>query len=389
MLGRLIASFAVAGIGWRIYCVRKVRYDRLKQCDIQYGHLLEKPEEMTYDIAGEIMKVSHYWDMPWSLTLALSLALFNTYAIPTISSVLVKTGELADPSLASKRAEDTAIFIAEFLSQGLDSERGSVSLARMNWLHSRWGKQIKQGDLLYTLSLFIFEPITFAEKYEWRSLTELEQQARFVFWTEVGARMGIEDIPKTRKDLWNWKEQYATENMVYAKSNDQVGALTMAILVAPIPSVLKGFGQEAGKVFIEPRIIRAFGWQRAAPAFLHWLVPLMMRTRALIIAYLAFPRVQIPTFLTSQEVTYVAPDGKTSKCIQRDGFVFEPWYVPGGKSMVGQLGLGKPGDKDKWQSSGWQSESLGPDKLRSQGLSIAVEEGRQMREAARLCPFFR
>lgn len=295
---------------------------------------------------------------------------------------------MSDPTLASRRAEDTAIFIGEFLTQGLDSERGSVSLARMNWLHSRWGKQIKQGDLLYTLSLFIFEPITFVQKYEWRPLTELEQQARFVFWVEVGARMGIEDIPRTRQALWEWKEEYASQNMIYAKTNDKVGALTMDILVAPIPSFLKSFGKEAGKVFIEPRILRAFGWQPARPRLLYWLIPLLMRIRALVIGNLVFPRTTMPSFLTSHEVTHVSLDGSSSKRIQRHGFVFEPWYVPAGKSKVGQLGMGTPGHKEKWQSEGWTSETLGPDKLKSQGIDIAVKEGERIREAAKLCPFF-
>lgn len=105
MFGLAIASFTAAALGWRIYLVRKVRYDALKQCEQKYGYLNDKPEHMTCklqtlqlpplsslivrtdDVAAEIMKVSHYWDYPWSMALALSLALFNTYAIPSISSV--------------------------------------------------------------------------------------------------------------------------------------------------------------------------------------------------------------------------------------------------------------------------------------------------------------
>lgn len=304
-----------------------------------------------------------------------------------LRQVLAKTGQLSDPTLASRRAEDTAIFVAEFFTEGLDSERGSVSLARMNWLHSRWGKLIKQGDMLYTLSLFIFEPISFVAKYEWRPLTELEQQARFVFWAEVGARMGIQDIPKTRKELWDWKEQYASENMVYAKTNDQVGMLTMDILVAPMPSPLKAFAKEAGKVFVEPRIMKAFGWERARPEALYWLVPLLLRARAMVVANLMFPRTKIPGFLTSSEVKHVLPDGSQEKRIQRDGFVFEPWYVTEGQSKIGELGLGTPGDG--WQSEGWRSETLGPDKLKDQGVDWSLKEGERIRQAAKICPFFR
>lgn len=116
--------------------------------------------------------------MPWIAVLSLSFALFKTYAIPTISLVLNKSGQLSDPNVAARRAEDTAVFIGEFLYGGLDSERGCVALARLNWLHGRYGALITRDDLLYTLSLFVFEPATWARKYEWREMSQLEQEAR-------------------------------------------------------------------------------------------------------------------------------------------------------------------------------------------------------------------
>lgn len=43
--------------------------------------------------------------MPWTITVALSFALFKTYAIPTISAVLSKSGQLSSPDSAGRRAE--------------------------------------------------------------------------------------------------------------------------------------------------------------------------------------------------------------------------------------------------------------------------------------------
>lgn len=61
---------------------------------------------------------------------------------------------------------------------GIDLERGSTALARMNWLHSRYGNLITRDDKLFTLALFVFEPFYFCEKFEFRPLTELEKEAR-------------------------------------------------------------------------------------------------------------------------------------------------------------------------------------------------------------------
>lgn len=299
------------------------------------------------------------------------------------------TGELSSPERAGRRAEDTGIFVVELLTQGLDSVRGSVTLARMNYIHSRWSKHISRDDMLFTLSLFIFEPITFAAKYEWRAHSPLERQAIFMFWAEIGARMGIEDIPATLEELRDWKEQYATDNMIYAKTNGLVGELTMDVLVAPLPSFLKSFGKEAAKTFIEPRVLQAFGWEPASPAFLCWLMPALLHFRGLILRNLIFPRTRPPKFELTSEIVTTRPDGSEDRLVQREGFLFEPWYVAPGQSAIGKFGIGKPGDKVKWLSEGWKSETLGPDRLMDQGVDFAITEGERIRQAGMLCPFFR
>lgn len=118
--------------------------------------------------------------MPRLISVALSFALFNTYAIPSISKVLAGSKQLLLPENASRRAEDTGVILAELMAEdgGLDGERATGALSRMNWLHRRYGSRITRDDLLYTLSLFIFVPTEWCEKFEWRPLTELEQEAR-------------------------------------------------------------------------------------------------------------------------------------------------------------------------------------------------------------------
>lgn len=36
----------VTGLGWRIYQIRKVRFNRIKECEKKYQHLIESPNEM-------------------------------------------------------------------------------------------------------------------------------------------------------------------------------------------------------------------------------------------------------------------------------------------------------------------------------------------------------
>lgn len=290
------------------------------------------------------------------------------------------SNELASSATAGKRAEDTALLIIELLGQGLDSEAGSTALARMNYLHSRYGKLITRDDLLYTLSLFVFEPIDFIAAFEWRQLSPLEEQARYVFWREIGARMGISDIPRTIEDFRQWKEAYHKLATVYDPENVKTADATLDVLLGPLPKSARPFGQQAAIVLLDDRVRIAFGWERASPSLLYWLVPATLRLRALVLAYLLYPRSEPPEFVRSTPLE----DGKT---YTRKGFVFQPWYVSAGASRIGAVGYGKPGGA-QWKSEGFQHVSLGPERLAETGLEKTLKDAHIMRERAGVCPFF-
>jgi hypothetical protein len=55
-------------------------------------------------------------------------------------------------------------------------ERPELAQKRLNEIHSKY--KISNGDFLYTLSLFIFEPATWINKYDWRQLDEREINVR-------------------------------------------------------------------------------------------------------------------------------------------------------------------------------------------------------------------
>lgn len=61
--------------------------------------------------------------------------------------------------------------------------RRDIALQRMNELHGKYA--IRNGDYLYTLSLFIAEPIKWINKYEWRKLDPIEEYVSIqdIAWT--------------------------------------------------------------------------------------------------------------------------------------------------------------------------------------------------------------
>ena len=101
---------------------------------------------------------------PWDIERALEFALFRTYAVPSISGLLFKTGEFV--RRPRKRYDDTELILSEILENGFDSKRGQSALRRLNEMHGRF--PISNADYLYVLSTFVFEPIRWLERFGWR-----------------------------------------------------------------------------------------------------------------------------------------------------------------------------------------------------------------------------
>jgi len=85
-----------------------------------------------------------------------------------------------------------------------EDPRAFVGIARINWLHSHY--KITNAEYLYTLSLFMLDPIRWTDKYGWRKLSPLERRARFVFFKRIGQLMSIDDIPDTLEELEVWAD---------------------------------------------------------------------------------------------------------------------------------------------------------------------------------------
>ena len=88
--------------------------------------------------------------------------------MPSVSSLLVATGQLESMRTASKRIADTGVILLEFALNDPTSERTLRAIARMNYLHSPYIKsgKITNDDLLYTLSLFALGPARWVANLE-------------------------------------------------------------------------------------------------------------------------------------------------------------------------------------------------------------------------------
>ncbi len=203
------------------------------------------------------------YEFPFDMVRALELALFHTYASPSISSLLQKTGEFV--KRGQKRYDDTSILIAQFMQEGYDSELGQRAIDRMNKIHGHY--PIPNEDYLLVLATFVIYPIDWTEKYGWRKMTSNEKQALFLFFREVGKRMNLTDIPDTLTELSAFAGRYENRHFRYTESNRAIADATVRIVENWFPKPLRAVVKPVFAALINEKLREAFGYKKPSSGF--------------------------------------------------------------------------------------------------------------------------
>lgn len=243
------------------------------------------------------------YEFTWDFQRALELALFYTYGSPSISRLLVKTGQFRDHG--QKRYDDTKILIALFIEEGYTQGRGCDAIARMNRSHGHY--RIPNDDFLFVLWTFMEFPIQWTAQYSYRAMTAHEQQGWFYFWKGLGERMGLHSIPPDKATFDQWIRAYKTREFRYDPLNAELAGITSAILKNMFPEPLRPIVQPVISCLMDAEFLYTIGWQQPAPA-LRWMVSQSLR---------AVSRAQsqvlpgpYPSLIANQPPTQTYPDGQ-------------------------------------------------------------------------------
>jgi len=225
------------------------------------------------------------YEFPFDTTRSLEFALFRTFAVPSISELLDRTGEFA--RRAQKRYDDTDIIVSELMEWGYDSDRGRRALRRMNQLHGRFA--IANDDFLYVLSTFVFEPIRWNRRLGWRPMCVQERLAMFYFWREVGRRMNIKELPADYDAFERFNIEYERRHYRYTEANHRVGTATREMFVAWFPRPLAPLLRRAMHALMDDAVIEAFGFPQPS-RWMRTLVTGGFKLRARVLRWLPPPR---------------------------------------------------------------------------------------------------
>jgi hypothetical protein len=205
-------------------------------------------------------------EYPWLIKKSLEFALFRTYAVPHTSRILAATGQF--DRHGQKRYDDTTLMLSGIAEKGIESDYGQKAIERMNQLHGRW--HIKNEDMLYVLSTFVFEPTRWHERYGWRKPSQIEKEANYYFWREVGLQMGITDIPDTLEAYERFNIEHEKKHFRYDEANRSIGVATLNVFLSWYPKLLRPLVHQVILAYMDDPLLNAMGFQKP-PAFVRWL----------------------------------------------------------------------------------------------------------------------
>ena len=212
--------------------------------------------------AWEIVRLSIYYEFPWDFNRALELALYKTYAVPSIAKTLENSKEFEKNT--QKRYDDTDLLLSEIIENGLGEGRGLRALNQMNFIHSNY--KISNEDYLYVLGTFMFEPTYWINKYGYRKLTSNEELAGFYVWKEIGEKMHIKNIPQSIKAFREFYDEFEHTHFRYSDANAKVSRFTENLLLG---WYLPEFMFDAARPFLfsvmEPNLLNAFKHKEPGP----------------------------------------------------------------------------------------------------------------------------
>ncbi|KAJ6098517.1 hypothetical protein N7467_000052 [Penicillium canescens] len=360
--------------------------------------------QMTDQDAWAIQKTIMQTEFPFIILKSLQFALFRTYGIPTISTLLLKTSQFSDSATSFKRYADTGTLIGEFMAFDPSSERAQTAIARTKFLHKgyRTSGKILEADMLYTLSLFAIEPIRFVRLYEWREMTEMERCAIGTYWKSLGDALGISyDVLPSGKsgfqdgihwleEIGAWSQQYEAQHMKPHPRNKEIADKTIDVLVYNLPGFMKPLGEYFVSYLMDERLRNAM-MMKPPPAFFSLTFASIFKLRQLYLRYLALPRPNCMRLDVFAE--------KPNKHGRNWVLIYEgaPFYVQPtiwnrwGPVAWFKWALGQPlpgDDGDKYYPQGYYTPDLRPKYFEGKGrkeLEAIQETLRQERMGQ--CPF--
>ena len=216
-----------------------------------------------------ILQILTAHEFPWDMGRALGIALYRTYAVPSIGELLARTREFTERT--QHRYDDTALILNDIMEHGFGPGRGRDALRRMNQMHRSY--DISNDDYRYVLSTFVVMPVRWINDYGygWRRLSDHEIAANTNYYRKLGRHMGIKEIPETYAQFHDLLDSYEEEHFAYTEGGRAVSDSTLELMVTFYPPRLSKPARKFSMAILDESLIEAFrydppskAWRRSA-----------------------------------------------------------------------------------------------------------------------------
>ncbi|MFF1381270.1 oxygenase MpaB family protein [Streptomyces sp. NPDC058308] len=206
----------------------------------------------------EIYRLTTTFEFPWDYTRALELALYRTYAVPSIGRLLAQTAELTGRT--QKRYDDTALLLDSILEHGFTSETGRTAIRRINQMHRSY--DISNDDMRYVLCTFVVVPKRWINAYGWRRLSHHEMAAAAAYYRTLGQHFGIREIPGSYEEFEQCLDDYEEAHFGWDQGAREVSDATLDLMASWYPNALAPLLRRSTLALLDEPLLRAFRYEQ-------------------------------------------------------------------------------------------------------------------------------
>ncbi|MGW7457607.1 oxygenase MpaB family protein [Streptomyces sp. NPDC054797] len=208
-----------------------------------------------------IYRLTATYEFPWDFARALELALFRTYAVPSIGGLLAETAEFTDRT--QKRYDDTALLLDAVVEHGFASDTARTAIRRVNQMHRSYA--ISNEDMRYVLCTFVVIPARWLDAYGWRALTHHERRACANYYATLGRHLGITDIPGSYEEFEATLDAYEEAHFGWDEGGRRVADATLDLMASWYPAPLAPAVRGASKALLDESLLGAFRFGAPRP----------------------------------------------------------------------------------------------------------------------------
>lgn len=224
--------------------------------------------------AVEIYRALTQHEFPWDMNQALSFALFRTYAVPGIGSLLAETGAFI--TAVQRRYDDTALLLEPPLTHGFAHPEARAAIRRINQMHRAY--DIPDHEMRYVLSTFVVVPKRWLDDYGKRPMSHHEVVASVTYYRELGRRLGIRDVPIDYAGFERLMDDYEAAHFGFTPGGREVADSTLALMLTFWPRAASGAVGVLSRALMDDSLRRALQYD-APPAVVERLCRAALRAR--------------------------------------------------------------------------------------------------------------